>query len=130
MTVFLGASINDMQVRQHLDSLATYPCIAFAIYQHETRRGTSVLARKHNNMFGIKGTKFISGRTKGGYSKYSSVLNSVLAYVEYENRMIEKYNLDDAKKYLAFMSKRYPKKTKAAQKHWLQKIKIFTNNCQ
>lgn len=130
ITLFLSSPLNDLQVRQHLDSLAAYPCIGYAIFMHETGRGKSNLARQHNNMFGIKGTKYISGRTKGGYSKYNSVLNSVLAYVEYESRMIEKYDLDNAKKYLTFMSKKYPKKNKEAQRAWLNKVKSFLINCQ
>jgi uncharacterized FlgJ-related protein len=128
IALFLGSSTEDLQVRQHLDSLAAYPCIAFAIYQHETGHGKSNLARKHNNMFGIKGTKFISGRTKGGYSKYTSVLNSVLAYVEYESRMIEKYNLDNSKKYLTFVARRYARPQERT--NWLKNIKSHIINCR
>lgn len=128
MTLFLSSPMNDQQVRQHLDSLAAYPCIGYAIFMHETGRGKSDLAKDHNNMFGMKGTKFISGRTKGGYSKYKSILNSVLAYVEYESRMIEKYDLNSSKKYLTFVSRRYAKPKE--RNKWLNKVKIFITNCQ
>ena len=128
IALFIGTSTEDLQVRQHLDSLAAYPCIGFAIYQHETGHGKSRLARQHNNMFGIKGTKYNSGRTKSGYSKYTSVLNSVLAYVEYETRLIEKYNLDNSRKYLTFVSKRYARPKERT--NWLKNIKSHITNCK
>ena len=105
---------------QH-DSLittATYPKIAKAISIHESNYEKSVLARSHNNIYGFKYGKRAIGKTRGKYSIYKSKEDSVLDYLDFEKKIIDKYKLHSAEAYLLFLSRRY-----AADKGWLRKIR-------
>lgn len=119
--VTIGLLLLSLQVSGQHDSLiqqATYPKIAKAISAHESNHEKSVLARSHNNIYGFKYGKRAVGKTKGKYSIYKSKEDSVLDYLDFEKKIIDKYKLHTAEKYLLYLSRRY-----AADKRWIFKIK-------
>lgn len=98
---------------------ATYPKVAKAIKNHESAFEKSTLSKKHNNLFGFKSSSNrVIGKTSSGYSIYSTKDCSKKDYLDFEQRMIKKYNLDTKEKYLKHLSKMY-----ASDKQWLIRIK-------
>lgn len=126
-TSLLWIFLTSPQVKQQLDTTARYPCVAYAIYKHESHNGKSELARKYNNLYGFKGGKYNIGRTKSGYSKYASKEESIKSYVFFETTMIEKYNLDTSKKYITFVARRYS--AKSQRLNWIKRVKHHMKTC-
>lgn len=117
--ILLLCLISFGSIAQHdIIQKATYPKVAMAIYKHESNHGKSKLATKYNNVYGFKGGKRAIGRTPSKYSIYKSKEDSALDYLDFEEKMIRKYNLTTKRLYLSHLSKRY-----ARDKTWINKIK-------
>jgi flagellum-specific peptidoglycan hydrolase FlgJ len=99
---------------------AIYPKVAIAIYKHESAHGKSKLATQHNNLYGFKYGKRAIGKTRGKYSIYKSKSDSILDYLDFERKIVDKYKLTTREKYLRFLSRRY-----ASDGSWLRKIRKF-----
>lgn len=97
---------------------AIYPKVAIAIKNHESNNEKSLLARKHNNIYGFKGGTRKIGRTSGKYSVYKNKTDSALDYLDFERKLVEKHNLNTREKYLRYISRIY-----ASDKSWLRKVK-------
>lgn len=104
-------------IEKLLKEECTYPYIAIAIMNHESAYGKSTLATKYNNLFGFKGGKYASGRTKSGYSTYSSKERSAMAYIYFESRIINKFKISSREQYLNVLNSLY-----ASDPNWKQKI--------
>ena len=117
ITLILFSSLCYAQHEKIIEK-AIYPKVAHAIYVHESNRGKSVLARKHNNVYGFKGGTRKIGKTSGKYSIYRKKEDSVLDYLDYERKLVEKYDLRTRDEYLYFLSRRY-----ASDKKWINKIR-------
>lgn len=95
----------------NLYSGITYPRVAEALSRLETGNYTSKLCCKYNNLFGMKvgSRKFHYGKTKKGYAKYSSKIQSIADYAAYEAKLIKRYKITSQKQYIAVVSKKYAK---------------------
>lgn len=116
------------QIKTQLDSVATFPCVAYAIAKHESNLGKSKLAKRTNNVYGLKSKAYRVGQTKGKYSIYKSVEHSVLAYVEFEKRVIQNNpHVTSGSQYLKYISRFYAHKNHRTI--WLKQIKSIIEIC-
>lgn len=92
-------------------SKLVYPDVGKAISRLETGNYTSHLYKVHNNLFGMKVGRYgkVNGKTKKGYAKYSSKIQSIADYAAYEAKLIKRYKITSQKQYIAVVSKKYAK---------------------
>lgn len=95
-----------------LFSNIVYKNVAIAIARHETGNYTSKSYKIKNNLFGFS--------TNRGVIKFQSKQSSINSYINFEKRIIKKYNIKNERQYLDRISRFYSHK--AHRKKWKQKI--------
>lgn len=97
------------EVKEIIEELSIeHPDIVFLQYREESGNGTSGLAIKHNNIFGMKVSKnrptTATGQTDSGFATYDSVRDCVIDYALWQQAYARGKNRGE---YLSYLRKVY-----------------------